>query len=162
MNKTRWLTTRSAAGWRCKIVSAAAVMIAIGLMADASRNTAQAQVPSINIVETCWSAAGVMYSLSIASPNSQSDADICLDSETKAQQQLTKDWSSYQSADRQGCIQPGTYLPSYVEWLTCLEMNRYVRDARQQGWSINPVVNPDGSMTLPSVRRAQMRVGYSE
>jgi hypothetical protein len=76
---------------------------------------------------------------------------ICIEAENKARQQLLKDWSTYQASDREGCIQANVYLPSYIEWLTCFEMNKSVREARRQGRAMNQIVNPDGSVTLPPV-----------
>ena len=80
------------------------------------------------------------------------DQQICLESENKARDQINKNWSNYQASDREGCIQTRVYLPSYVEWLTCFEMNKVVRDAReQQNRAMKSVTNADGSMTLPPV-----------
>jgi hypothetical protein len=113
-------------------------------------STAHAQVPSINIQETCRAAAGVMVNL-MGGSTSQNDVQICIEAENKARQQLLKDWSTYQASDREGCIQANVYLPSYIEWLTCFEMNKSVREARRQGRAMNQIVNPDGSVTLPPV-----------
>jgi hypothetical protein len=81
--------------------------------------TAYAQVPKINVQETCRAAAGVMVGL-MGGSTTQSDIAICVESENKARQQLIKDWSNYRPPDRAGCIQANVYLPSYVEWLTAL------------------------------------------
>jgi hypothetical protein len=113
-------------------------------------SAADAQVPSINIQETCRAAAGVMVNL-MGGSTSQNDVQICIEAENKARQQLLKDWSTYQASDREGCIQANVYLPSYIEWLTCFEMNKSVREARRQGRAMNQIVNPDGSVTLPPV-----------
>ena len=113
-------------------------------------SAADAQVPSINIRETCRAAAAVMVNL-MGGSTSQNDVQICIETENKARQQLLKDWSTYQASDREGCIQANVYLPSYVEWLTCFEMNKSVREARRQGRAMNEIVNPDGSVTLPPV-----------
>jgi hypothetical protein len=119
-----------------------------------SAEVAQAQVPTINLDETCKAASGVMVSL-MGGATSVDDLKICKDSETKARDQIIKDWGNYPASDREGCIQTRGYLPSYVEWLTCFEMNKVVRDARKQpgpGSLAGPLTNPDGSLTLPPVR----------
>jgi hypothetical protein len=36
------------------------------------------------------------------------------------------------AADKAQCMRTGVYLPSYVEWLTCLEMERDVRKMQQE------------------------------
>jgi hypothetical protein len=112
--------------------------------------TAHAQVPTINIQETCRAAAGVMVSL-MGGSTSQNDVEICVETENKARQQLIKDWSTYQASDRAGCIQPNVYLPSYVEWLTCFEMNKSVREGRREGGVTSELINRDGSVTMPPV-----------
>jgi hypothetical protein len=55
----------------------------------------------------------------------------CLNDENDARDQLNKAWAEFPASDRGACIQPKEYLPSYVEWLTCLEMTRDVRAMRK-------------------------------
>jgi hypothetical protein len=131
-----------------------AVIIAFaGLFAE----VAQAQVPSINLQETCKAASGVMLAL-MGGSTTANDLQICIDSENKAREQMVKDWGTYDASDRADCIQPRVYLPSYVEWLTCFEMNKVVREARKQrGQEMQALTNRDGSMTLPPVRGLGIR-----
>ena len=51
------------------------------------------------------------------------DIEVCLSSENGARDQLVKDWATYSGTDRERCIRTAVYLPSYVEWLTCLEID---------------------------------------
>jgi hypothetical protein len=138
-------------------VVAAASTGFIGVLPDAAR----AQVPTIDIQETCRMAATVTVGLERSASAPSNDMDICLKSEDTARQQMIKDWSTFESSDRKDCIQPRVYLPSYVEWLTCFEMNRIVRQLRQQGQAGQglPGVNPDGSYTLPTLRSLGINVG---
>jgi hypothetical protein len=55
----------------------------------------------------------------------------CISDETAAREQLEKDWASFPAANKARCIQPKEYLPSYVEWVTCLEMTRDVKAMRK-------------------------------
>ena len=144
-------------------VAATLIAAFVGLSAEA----AQAQIPTINVQDTCRIAAGVTVSLGTPGVD---DVKICADSENKARDQMIKDWGSYPASDRAQCVQTRYYLPSYVEWLTCFEMNKVVREARQQrtqgaggaqaqgtlrgapGSLGGPLTNPDGSITLPPVR----------
>ena len=71
---------------------------------------------------------------------------MCLSSEQRARDQLIKDWSTYSSVDRARCVRLAVYLPSYVEWLTCLEMERDVRKMKTD----QP--DPRRPVTLPRVR----------
>jgi hypothetical protein len=50
----------------------------------------------------------------------------------KARDQIVKDRATYAAADKVQCMRTDVYLPSYVEWLTCLEMERDVRKMRQE------------------------------
>jgi len=82
----------------------------------------------------------------------EQDVNACLDSERKARDQLVKDLATYASADKVQCMRTDVYLPSYVEWLTCLEMGRDVRKMqREDQFGTGP---DTGSYTLPKVRSA--------
>ena len=123
-----------------------------GVFAD----TARAQVPTVNIEKTCKAAAAAMVGL--GSPGSARDEEICLKSENDARERMIKDWSSFEASDRKDCVQANVYLPSYIEWLTCFEMNRNVRDMRQKGQVMPPVLptGRDGYVTLPKTRNGKM------
>jgi hypothetical protein len=57
------------------------------------------------------------------------DRDVfaaCMRDEQTAREQLVKDWGTYSTSDRGRCVLPTDYLPSYVEWVTCIEMRRDV------------------------------------
>ena len=51
--------------------------------------------------------------------------------EHDARDAIAKQWTEFLPADKGSCVRPNVYLPSYVEWLTCLEMRRDVRELRQ-------------------------------
>ena len=105
---------------------------------------AAADVPTVNIEGTCGIAATAMVQL-MGGSSVDGDRDICLGSERGARAQLSKDWGTYPAEDRSRCVQTRVYLPSYVEWLTCLEMERDVRKMR-----LNQP-NPRAPITLPRV-----------
>jgi hypothetical protein len=64
---------------------------------------------------------------SIFGPNNAFGVDSCLRQEQEARQQIINNWTTYPVPDRQKCINTKVYNPSYVEWITCLEMYRDVR-----------------------------------
>jgi hypothetical protein len=105
------------------------------------------EVPSIDIQKTCQAAAGAMVSL-MGGTTSEQDVNACRDSEQKARDQIIKDRATYSSADKKQCMRTDVYLPSYVEWLTCLEMERDVR-----GMTRETQFGP-GPYTLPKVNPA--------
>jgi len=76
----------------------------------------------------------------------EQDINSCLDSEQKARDQIVKDQATYSSADKKQCMRTDVYLPSYVEWLTCLEMERDVKKEMPQ-----EVTFGQGPWTLPRV-----------
>ncbi len=94
--------------------------------ADAMRG-ALAAIPTVDIRKTCATAAGVAG----AKPTEESMSG-CMQSEQAARELIAKQWAQFTSADRSRCITTKAYLPSYVEWLTCLEMERDVRNLRRE------------------------------
>src|SRR5215467_12209653 len=110
------------------------------------------EVPFIDIQKTCKAAAGAMVKL-MGGTTTEQDINACLDSEQKARDQIVKDRATYAAADKKQCMRTDVYLPSYVEWLTCLEMERDVRKMDRQAqfgagpWTlprVNPAINAGG------------------
>lgn len=83
-------------------------------------------VPTVDIQKTCRNAADVTSRL-MGGGSIQNDFDTCLSSEQTAREQIVKDWATYSPSEKARCVRSTVYLPSYVEWLTCLEMERDVR-----------------------------------
>src|SRR5438105_4307351 len=108
------------------------------------------EVPTIDIQKTCQLAAGAMVKL-MGGTTTEQDINACLDSEQKARDQIVKDLATYASADKVQCMRTDVYLPSYVEWLTCLEMGRDVRKMEREDQfgsgpytlpKVSPAINP--------------------
>src|SRR5262245_23795480 len=70
----------------------------------------------------------------------------CTADENDAHNQLAKSWSQYRSADRANCVATMTELPSYVELLTCLQMDRDLNNERAEQNAGTPA---DRSMSVP-------------
>src|SRR5246500_249532 len=117
--------------------------------AAALETQARKEVPTIDVQKTCKVAAGAMLSL-MGGTTTEQDINACLDSEQKARDQIVKDLATYSSANKTQCMRTDVYLPSYVEWLTCLEMERDVRKERRQ----EETFGQGGPYTLPKVRSA--------
>jgi hypothetical protein len=137
-------------------VNAAIIAGLITGLAGVLAGSARAQVPTVDIKRTCQAAAAAMVSL--GSPGTARDEEICMKSENDARDRMIKDWSSFEASDRKDCVQPKGYLPSYIEWLTCFEMNKNVREMRQRGQVMPPVLptGRDGYLTLPKVRNGNV------
>jgi hypothetical protein len=115
------------------------------------------EVPTIDIQKTCQAAAGAMVSLMGGTTNEQ-DVNACLDSEQKARDQIVKDGATYASADKKQCMRTDVYLPSYVEWLTCLEMERDVRKMQRDQFGAGPYTLPKVSPAInPAATRQSQR-----
>ncbi len=130
----------------CSLAVGAALLSQVATAAFAAPN-----VPTVDIRGTCRAAAGAMVSL-MGGSSMERDIEICLSSEQSAREQLLKDWATYSVQDRARCVRPGVYLPSYVEWLTCLEMERDVRKMKLE----QPDPGGRGVITLPIVRPGRL------
>jgi hypothetical protein len=111
---------------------------------------AQSGIPTVDIKNTCKLAASAMVQL-LGGTTAGNDQEICLGSEQRAREQIVKDWSTYSSTDRSRCVRTNVYLPSYVEWLTCLEMERDVRKMQIETPDAT-AINAAAPMTMPVVR----------
>ena len=65
----------------------------------------------------------------------------CMNDEQTARDQLVKDWETFSTLDRARCVVPMDYLPSYVEWSTCIEMTRDVRKMRKEQAASTPAAS---------------------
>src|SRR5258706_378010 len=117
------------------------------------------EVPAIDVQKTCKAAAGVMVSL-MGGTTTEQDVNACLDSEQKARDQIVKDRATYSSADKALCMRADVYLPSYVEWLTCLEMERDVRKMeRDDQFGSGPYTLPKVSPAINPARPSKSQRG---
>ncbi len=74
-------------------------------------------LPSIDIESTCKSAR------TAALPEDQSAAyDSCMHDEKDAMEKLRSNWTKYSADAHAACNETGGFSLSYVELLTCLEM----------------------------------------
>lgn len=131
---------------------------AAGLAALVLAVSAQAQVPTVNIEATCQAAAGVMnLNMKREEANAPNEVDLCLATENGAYQQMIKNFAVFQSLNRNDCVQPRVYLPSYAEWLTCFEMNKAAQEGRQQQGQAMSNFATSAPVTLPPLRTLNLR-----
>jgi hypothetical protein len=93
-----------------------ALPVALHLVVAASSG-----VPTFDIGPSCHAAA--------AEETMVSDRmQACVSSERDAHDQLVKNWTTFQVADRSRCVgMMADFDPSYTELLTCLDMANQVR-----------------------------------
>jgi hypothetical protein len=127
------------------------VLITAGIVATLALGfvgAARAQVPSVDIRQTCRAAASAMV-LMQGSRTSEKDFEQCMSAEQAARDQIAKDWATFSATDKERCLQTKVYLPSYIEWQTCIEMERDARKMR--GDNPSPGLGLSGVYTLPTV-----------
>ena len=93
--------------------------------AQRTRATVSDGVPNWDLTASCRAAGSAGYS---QTPSER--VTSCLASEQRTREELTKNWSNFPAEDRIGCVKSLTFSPTYTELVTCLEMRRDVRKAR--------------------------------
>ena len=95
------------------------------LLASFSAAEAAGGVPSLDVERMCREAAAADRSINY-------DVKRCVDTEHQARDQLARQWQDFPAADQQECTAVATMggSASYVQLITCLELNRDVRQAR--------------------------------
>jgi hypothetical protein len=100
------------------------------LISDYVVLAASAGLPGVDIQKTCRESERAITA--IFGNSNAATFENCMRQEQTDQAQIVKDWESYPAADKTHCVQPKVYMPSYVEWLTCLEIARDVRRMRAE------------------------------
>jgi hypothetical protein len=118
------------------------------------------RVPDLNFEPICRESAGPNL-------NGKDSVGICRSDEGAARDALAKQWTEFDATDRARCVRLSTTnnSASYVEVLTCLEMNRDAKKLRQKedagialGEPAHPVVREKPSPAAPGVRVARQPV----
>jgi hypothetical protein len=86
-------------------------------------------LPKLDIEAACHASERAVAAIITASNDMFSS---CMSDEKEARDQLDKNWATYPAVDKARCIQPKEYMPGYVEWLTCIEMDRDVKAMRKE------------------------------
>jgi hypothetical protein len=121
--------------WTTKRKLLATGLFCLSLATPGVANAASNGVPTVDIAITCRTSEKAL--IAIFGASYQQTFDSCMTSEKDARAQIVKDWSSYPAGARQRCVNTTGYMPSYVEWLTCLEMEKQVTEVRK-GAASNP------------------------
>jgi len=91
---------------------------------------ATSPVPNIDVAKTCRAAEKAITD--IFKDSTAANFESCMRAQREARDNLVKDWTTYSAPDRARCINPSDYMPSYVEWLSCLETAKAVQDIRRR------------------------------
>jgi hypothetical protein len=111
---------------KVKIVLSAAVFLAAASVAPAK----DGGLPKIDLEKVCRASEKEINA--VFTGINRDVFAACMSDEQTAREQLVKDWGTYSTSDRGRCVLPADYLPSYVEWVTCIEMTKDVRRMRKE------------------------------
>jgi len=84
--------------------------------------------PKVDILVTCQTSVNAVVNLFGSS--TQESIEGCMRQQNDAFEKIQKNWATYPAASKGHCVQTGVYMPSYIEWLTCFEMEVDVRKMR--------------------------------
>src|SRR5262245_47677181 len=127
----------SAVSWTAKGDVLATMLFCLIVVSPGVASAAPANVPTVDIATTCRESEKAITS--IFGPGSLQTFDSCMKQEKDARAEIVKNWRNFPAGGRQRCINTTGYMPSYVEWLTCLEMEQSLEALRKNNpAAINP------------------------
>jgi hypothetical protein len=86
---------------------------------------ASGEPPRIDIETTCRTSEKEIVKL--FGDTSMVTFGTCMKQEGDALEQLKTNWATYPERDKSHCVQAKVYMPSYIEWLTCFELESELR-----------------------------------
>lgn len=107
-------------------ISRTKISLCAAILLGGESAAAASSLPSLDVQEVCRASVAAPFA------DNTDDFDICMRDEQAAREKLIVDWASFSTRDKARCVLPGEYLPGYVEWLTCLELERDLRVERQE------------------------------
>src|SRR5262245_28654166 len=105
-------------------------LFCLSLATPGVASAASSGVPTADIATTCRTSVKAL--IAIFGTETQQNFESCMNSEKEAREQIVKDWQKFPAGARQRCVNTTGYMPSYVEWLTCLEMEQQVNETRKK------------------------------
>jgi hypothetical protein len=116
--------------WTTKRQLLATGLFCLSLATPGVASAASNGVPTVDIAITCRTSEQAL--IAIFGASYQQTFESCMTSEKAAREQIVKDWQKFPAGGRQRCVITTGYMPSYIEWLTCLEMEQQVNELRKQ------------------------------
>ena len=105
-------------------------LLVIGAMSPCLAQQRDGRLPMIDLQKLCRQNDVVVRE--VFTDIAQDSLQICVSNEQAAREQILMEWSTFPALAKSFCVQPGEYLPSYVEWQACLEITRDVFQQRKQ------------------------------
>jgi hypothetical protein len=102
------------------------VIVSTTLVISAACLAAEVHVPALDVEKSCRSVG----SLAVGQVSPQK----CIEQEMSARTELQKSWSTFGAGDRERCtaLTVAAGNPSYIELLSCVQMERDARELEQQ------------------------------
>ena len=122
-----WTTKRT---WTTKRKSLVTALFCLSLATPGVASAASNGVPTADIATTCRTSVKAL--IAIFGTETAQNFESCMNSEKEAREQIVKNWQNFPAGARQRCVNTTEYMPSYVEWLTCLEMEQQVNETRKK------------------------------
>ena len=115
--------------WTTKRTLLATGLFCLSLATPGVASAESSGVPTVDIAITCRTSEKAL--IAIFGTETQQNFQSCMTSENTAREQIVKNWQNFPAGGRQRCVNTTGYMPSYVEWLTCLEMEQQVNELRK-------------------------------
>jgi hypothetical protein len=132
--------------WTTKRKLLATGLFCLSLATPGVASAASSGVPTVDIAITCRTSEKAL--IAIFGAETQQTFEICMQSENQARAEIVKNWQSYPAGGRQRCINTTGYMPSYVEWLTCLEMEQQVNELRKRAANTPAITEGRGARAV--------------
>jgi hypothetical protein len=114
------------------------ITLSVAILLGAAAAASAGALPSIDIEKMCRASEAAPFADNAAT------FEACMSDEQAGREKLIEGWANVPARDKARCVLPAEYLPGYIEWLTCLEMERDFRKIRQQQLDEQPArVSPN-------------------
>ena len=115
-------------------MSKSIIVLSVSFMFFGAFAAAAAQkdnLPILDVQKLCRDRSKTMGDLAVgldAAPETL--VKSCVTNEQKARDALAAAWKQIPSRLKESCVRPNAYSPSYLEWISCLEMHIELKTLR--------------------------------
>jgi hypothetical protein len=88
-------------------------------------------LPTIDLNSRCKRSESVVVEMTGDKSLQGKGFEMCMRAEQEARDALVAAWPQVPAAYKTFCIAPGTFSPSYIEWIACVEMLIDLRKLRE-------------------------------
>jgi hypothetical protein len=124
---------------------------AFGFAALPAANAANGALPTIDLQTRCRNSENTLIKMMDDSSLKGRAFDSCMKSEQEARDALLKAWPEIPPSYKSYCVQAGTFSPSYVEWIACVEL---MIDLRKQRATTTNYKMGNSSKRCPAIEYA--------